>query len=285
MYIVINASEITESIKGLPPFPDVVGRALKMLDDPNASVPELVSVVEYDPSITANVLKLCNSAYYGLSREVHSLREGIVLLGNAQLKDIILAGTAVKYLGKGTKGYDLAKGELWKHSVATGIFGRIIANHVLKEEVPSVFTACLLHDIGKVVLDTFVDEYFNHLMEVIYEEKRSFMEAERAVFGTDHAEVGAQVTRKWEFPEEIVQAIENHHRPEAASDDDMITPVVYLANIFTVLAGIGIGRSGLFCRGKESVMSRFGLDAKDVQDFLLEFYDEFNKVQDLLGLV
>jgi len=285
LYIVINANEITKSIKGLPPFPDVVGRALKMLDDPHASVPELVSVVEYDPSITANVLKLCNSAYYGLSREVRSLREGIVLLGNAQLKDIILAGTAVKYLGKGTKGYDLAKGELWKHSVATGIFGRIIANHVLEEEAPSVFTACLLHDIGKVVLDTFVDEYFNHLMEVIYEENRSFMEAERAVFGTDHAEVGARVTRKWEFPEEIVQAIENHHRPEEAADDDLITPVVYLANVFTVLAGIGIGRSGLFCRGKESVMKRFGLDAKDVQDLLLEFYDEFNKVQDLLGLM
>jgi len=61
--------------------------------------------------------------------------------------------------------------------------------------------------------------------------------------------------------------------------------VVYLANVFTVLAGIGIGRSGLFCRGKESVMKRFGLDAKDVQDLLLEFYDEFNKVQDLLGLM
>lgn len=281
----IDVSRVTKSIEGLPPFPDVVGRALHVLDDPQASVSELVSVVQYDPSITANVLKLCNSAYYGLSREVRSLREGLVLLGNAQLKDIILAGTVVKYLGKGTNGYDLAKGELWKHSVATGIFGRIIAKRLFEKEPPSLFTACLLHDIGKVVLDAFVDADFEQLRDLVSKGEHSFLEAEKEILGIDHAEIGAEVAQKWDFPAEIVQAIRMHHRPMDVSSDDVTTPVVYLANIFTVFLGIGVGRSGLFCRGHEDVMIRFGLDGKDIQDLLMNFYDEFNKVQDMLGLV
>ena len=280
----IDIEAIIKSIKKLPPFPNVATKALKILDDPDASVDQLISIIQYDQAITANVLKLCNSAYYGLRRKVRSLREGLVLLGNAELKNIILASTVVKFFHKENKGYDLARGELWRHAVATGIISKIISDRVTESEPPSLFTAALLHDIGKVVLGSFVDRYFEQIIALVTEGNHSFLEAEREMLGIDHAEVGAKVAEAWNFPEDIVQAIRLHHRPEGASDDDPLTPIIYLANIVTLSMGIGVGRDGLSYRGKEEVMKRYELKAKDLQEIVIDFYDEYNKVQDILGL-
>ena len=280
----MDTEAIIKSMKKLPPFPDVATKALKILDDPDASVDQLISIIQYDQAITANVLKLCNSAYYGLSRKVRSLREGLVLLGNVELKSIILTSTVVKFFHRENKGYDLAKGELWRHAVATGIISKIISDRVTGSESASLFTAALLHDIGKVVLGRFVDTYFEQILALVKGEDHSFLEAEREMLGIDHAEVGARVAESWNFPEDIVQAIRLHHRPDGASGDDPLTPVIYLSNIVTLSMGIGVGRDGLCYRGKEEVMKRHGLKAKDLQEIVVDFYDQYNTVQDILGL-
>jgi putative nucleotidyltransferase with HDIG domain len=279
-----DTEAIIKSMKKLPPFPDVATKALKILDDPDASVDQLISIIQYDQAITANVLKLCNSAYYGLSRKVRSLREGLVLLGNVELKSIILTSTAVKFFHRENKGYDLAKGELWRHAVATGIISKIICDRVTGSESASLFTAALLHDIGKVVLGRFVDTYFEQILALVKGGDHSFLEAEREMLGIDHAEVGARVAESWNFPKDIVQAIRLHHRPDGASGDDPLTPVIYLSNIVTLSMGIGVGRDGLSYRGKEEVMKRHGLKAKDLQEIVVDFYDQYNTVQDILGL-
>jgi putative nucleotidyltransferase with HDIG domain len=280
----INVEKIIGSIKKLPPFPSVATQALKTLEDPGAAVDDVISIVEYDQAITANVLRLCNSAYYGLTRKVHSLREGLVLLGNAQLKDILLASTVVKFFGQENKGYDLAKGELWKHAVATGIISRIICQRVNGSEPPSLFTAALLHDIGKAVLNSFVEQYFEQIMGLVDTGDHSFLEAETQMLGVNHAQLGGKIAESWNFPEDIVQPIKFHHTPEEASDDDQITRIIYLANIITLSIGIGVGADGLSYRGKSEVMERFGLKTKDLQGIVVSFYDEYNKVQDFLRL-
>ena len=272
------------SIKRLPPFPDVSTKALKILDDPDASVDQLISIIQYDQAITANVLKLCNSAYYGLSRKVRSLREGLVLLGNTELKNIILTSTAVKFFHKENRGYDLAKGELWRHAVATGIISKIISDRVTGSEPASLFTAALLHDIGKVVLARFVDTYFEQVIALVNEGDYSFLEAESEILGINHAEVGAKVAESWSFPEDIVRAIRLHHNPDGALDDDPLTPIIYLADILTLSMGIGAGRDGLSYRGKEEIMKRYGLKAKDLQEIVVDFYDQYNAVEDMLNL-
>ncbi len=281
----INIDAIVKSIKKLPPFPTVAKKALKILDDPDASVDKLISIIEYDQAITANVLKLCNSAFYGLMRRVRSLRGGLVMLGNAELKNIILASTTVKFFQQENIGYDVTRGGLWEHAVASAIIARLISERVGESEDPSLFTAALLHDIGKVVLDTFVDRYFEQIIALVNEGDHSFLEAESEMLGINHAEVGARITESWNFPKDIVRTIRLHHRLEKVSDDDRITPIVYLANIITLSMGIGVGRDGLSYRGEEEVMKRYGLKARDLQEIVVDFYDEYNKVQDVLGLV
>jgi putative nucleotidyltransferase with HDIG domain len=280
----IDLQTIIRSIKKLPPFPGVASRALKILEDPDAAVSQVIPIVQYDQAITANVLKLCNSAYYGLVRKVRSLREGLVLLGNAELRNIILAGTVVKFLQQENKGYDLSSGELWKHAVASAVFSKIISGRVTGSEHPSLFTAALLHDIGKVVLNSFVDRYFEQIIALVNQGGCSFLEAESEMLGINHAEVGAKIAESWNFPEDIIRAIRLHHRPEEASDDDLLTPIIYTANIITLSMGIGVGRDGLSYRGKEEVMKRYALKAKDLQEIVVDFYEEYNKVQDILML-
>ena len=280
----MDVDGVIRSIKRLPPFPDVSTKALKILDDPDASVDQLISIIQYDQAITANVLKLCNSAYYGLSRKVHSLREGLVLLGNRELRNIILTSTAVKFFHKENRGYDLAQGELWRHSVVTAIISKLISDRVSGTEPASLFTTALLHDVGKVVLGSFVDTYSEQVIALVNEGEHSFLEAESEILGINHAEVGAKVAESWNFPEDIVRAIRLHHEPDGASDNDPLTPIIYLADILTLSMGIGAGRDGLSYRGKEEVMERFGLKAKDLQEIVVDFYDQYSRVQDILSL-
>lgn len=281
----IDTNAIVQSVKEFPPFPEAASRALKVLDDPDASVGQLISIVEYDQSITANVLKICNSAYYGLTRQIRSLREGLVLLGNSELKNIVLASTTAKFFQKENKGYALDKGELWKHAVACAIIARIVSNRVGRPENPSLFTGALLHDMGKVVLDTFVDRYFEQIIALVKGENYSFLEAESKMLGINHAEVGAKMAESWNFPDDIVRAIRLHHAPEEAPEDDEITALICLANIITLSVGVAVGRDGLSCRGNEDIMKRYGLKATDLQQIVADFYDEYDKVQDILRLV
>lgn len=280
----INIETIARSIERLPPFPAVATQALKLLDDADVSVDQIISIIRYDQGITANVLKLCNSAYYGLARKVPSLHEGLVLLGNNELRNIILASTVAKFFQQENKGYDLAGGDLWKHAVATGIISKIISDRAHRSEPPSLFTAALLHDIGKVVLNSFVDKYFEQIIALVDEGGHSFLEAETKMLGINHAEVGATIADSWNFPEDIVQSIRLHHMPEEASDDDRVTPIIYLANIITLCIGIGLGRDGLSYRGKQEVMTHYGMKPKDLQEIAVDFYDQYNKVQDMLRL-
>ncbi len=280
----MDIETIAKSIEKLPPLPHVATQAVKLLDDPGVSVDQVVEIVQYDQAITANVLKICNSAYYGLARKVRSLQEGLVLLGNSELKNIILTGTVVKFFQQDNKGYDLSGGELWKHAVATGIISRIVSERTQNSEPASLFTAALLHDIGKVVLNSFVDRYFEQIIVLVDEEGYSFLEAETEMLGINHAEVGAKIAESWNFPQDIVQPIRLHHRPEDAADDDSITPIIYLANIITLSIGVGVGRDGLSYRGKKEVMTRYGMKARDLQEIAVDFYENYGKVQDMLGL-
>src|SRR4030042_295484 len=110
--------EILQSATELPPFPAVIQRALQLIEDPRSSARDVVDVIQYDQSITAEVLKLCNSAYFGLSRTVHSLREALVMIGFNQLLEIVLSRESAPLLYEPCKGYDLEQGELWRHSGA-----------------------------------------------------------------------------------------------------------------------------------------------------------------------
>ena len=281
----IRVENIIKKIENLPPFPEVYRKAIQLLQDPEISVDKLIEVIQYDQAITANVLRMCNSAYYRLSkRKIHSLREGLVLLGNNQLKEIISRSTMVQFYQKENKGYDLGRGELWKSAISSSLISQIICKLIGKSEDAAIFTTTLLHDIGKVVLNDFVWEENQRIFQLVQDKGYAFEEAEKKILGMDHAEVGAKIAELWHFPEDMIAAIRLHHSPEKAPEGDTITPIVYLSDVTTLTMGIGVGSDGLCYRAKEGIMKRFALTPRDLEKIMINFYEAYHSVQNILNL-
>ncbi|RPJ05192.1 MAG: HDOD domain-containing protein [Deltaproteobacteria bacterium] len=276
--------EALHSVTRLPPFPLVVQQALRLIDDPRASAQEVVDVIQYDQAITANVLKLCNSAYFGLRRTVHSLREALVMIGFSQLLEVILGQESGRFFKGACRGYDLEEGELWRHSVACALLSRIIPKRLNRPATPAGFTAALLHDIGKVILSQYVKDYFGEIRQLMEGRSCSFVEAEKEVLGIDHAELGGKIAEQWQFPDSIVLAIRRHHAPLSAGDSDEIVHLVFLCDLVSLITGIGGGADGLSYHAHGEVVRRYGLEEKDIERFIVELNDQFQEVEDLLDL-
>ncbi|MGQ9646108.1 MAG: HDOD domain-containing protein [Thermodesulfobacteriota bacterium] len=279
-----SVSTILQSAAKLPPFPSVVQRALQLIQDPNSSVQDIVNVIQYDQSITMSVLKLCNSAYFGLPRAVHSLREALVLIGFNQLLEIILSQQSASVFYKSCQGYDLKQGELWQHSVACALLPQIISKRLGGEATPTHFTVALLHDIGKMVLGKFVKDYFAEIQKRVSAKDLTFAQAEKEVLGIDHAELGGRILEQWGFPAVMVSAVRYHHTPFAGVGDGEMVRLVCLCDLIAMMSGRGGGADESFDHTQDELMRHFQLKEEDIQQLMAELDDRFKAMSDLLEI-
>ena len=276
--------EILNLVRDVPPFPKVAQRVLEMVENPAVTARQLAEVIQYDQSITANVLKICNASYFGLPRKVSSLDEALVLIGHDALKDIMIASSSAQFYEGGVgAGYLLEEGELWKHSVATAIMAKLLVVHIKDVDGGVAFTAGLLHDIGKRFLSTFVAEDFKNIMGRVVRENIPFEQAEKEALGATHAEIGALVLKRWEFPPEMIMAVKQHHNPEALQLDSL-TALVALSNALVVSMGIGTGADGLAIRLQGDGIKRFGISQDDLDLHMADLVGEMDRAQELLHL-
>lgn len=280
----ILVEKILRKVAQLPPFPVVVQRALQLVADPNSSAQDVVDVIQYDQSITVDVLKLCNSAYFGLRRKVHSLREALVLVGFNQLFGIVLGRQCSHLYGKPHAGYDLQRGELWRHSVAAALLSGIISKRLNRQPSPVLFTATLLHDIGKVILSEFVKDYFDDIARLVEGRSISFSDAEKEILGIDHAQLGGRIITEWKFPKVIVSSVRYHHTPFSTSEQDETVRLTHLCDVIAMLTGIGGGSDGLHYHSYEEAVNHYHLTDADIERFMIQLDDQFGKVKELLNV-
>src|SRR6185436_20568888 len=162
-------------VRYLPPAPRVVPELMKLLNKPDVDSDKVVKLISLEPSLTANVLRVCNSAYFAASMPTTDLQEAITRLGFQQIYQLAAAATGAKIFAGPPRGYGLDHGELWKHSVASAVAGQLMARKLGDEESP-VFTACLLHDIGKVILAQSVDDIYARLFREVELNQLSMVE-------------------------------------------------------------------------------------------------------------
>jgi putative nucleotidyltransferase with HDIG domain len=277
--------QVLRSLKNLPPFPMVAQRTLLLLNKPEVSIQELVEVVKFDPAVTANILRISNSAYFGLRREIHSLHQALLLLGTQELLKIIIASGATRLFSAPAPGYFSERQGLWRHSVSCGLMVDLLCRELSLPDHATGFTAGLMHDIGKVVLSLFVEQKFHEIMEVVEQQGVSFQAAEKIILGVDHAEMGGEMARMWDFPDRLRLAITYHHldKPEAYTDDLIL--LVYLADILVMMFGQDLGLDGLAYTGYPEVLRHFRLREKNLQRILLRFGSAWDEAQILFGLM
>jgi putative nucleotidyltransferase with HDIG domain len=257
---------------------------MSLAGNPDSSLTELAAVIRLDQAITANILRICNSAYFGLRRPVDNVSDAIMHMGKKNVLRAVVAAGLSRYF-RTTKGYDVKGGDLWEHAVAVALMSQICAARISRPDDPRLFTAGVLHDIGKMVMGEFVQEAWQKIQELTERQKYSFLEAEQEVLGVNHAELGGEIALIWKFPDEILKAIAFHHRPDLLADGDAVPWIVYLSNQVCHVMGIGVGTDALAYRAVGDVAGRFQLKQRDLEDMMAHLHKSLQDARELVSIV
>jgi putative nucleotidyltransferase with HDIG domain len=252
------AEDIIKRVESFPAMSSAAVKVLSLLDDPDYDPIKVENALRQDPSLTANILRLSNSAYFGLSSKVGSIRQALVLLGWKRLSQLVLTSCVTAIMNKEVPGYDLPPGDLWRHSIAVSVAAEGLVSELKLKAGDEIFTAALLHDLGKLVLGAFVKEQLVKIEEAAAT-GLAFEEAEMLVLGTDHAEIGARILERWSLPQSIVRAVRWHSDPDKSTVADVMVDTVHVANVLCSMMGIGIGREGLRHKPSPSATRRLGV--------------------------
>ena len=279
-----NINSIIKKIDRLTPIPQVASKVMSIVEDPKSSMYDLSKVIIFDTAVTANLLKVVNSAYFGLPGKVDSVHQAIVYLGMAQVVDLVLLSASGENLQTAQQGYDLEAGELWKYSVASALIARTLAEKKGVKDTHLIFTAALLKDIGKVILNQYVKDSFDKINVLVTKQNFTFREAEKEVIGIDHAELGGMVAENWKFSPKMVEIIRHHHRPQETSISEFESAIVYTADTICMMMGIGVGSDGLAYRFHREVVESLELTENEFQKMVAGFVDKIEQIEAMINV-
>jgi len=236
---------IIESIQGLPPLPEAVCRLCELAGDLDADIHEMARVIAEDQALTTRILRIANSAFYGLSGRVRTVSHAIVVLGFREIRNLALGVTVFALRYGRDRSSPLDHTDFWRHALAVASAARMIATHVGLADPEEAYVAGLIHDVGKLVLvEHFPDEYTEALWQA-NSDGCPLNEAERAILGTDHAEVGRKLCEQWKLPGALVHGVALHHRSledmAKPAENEYLASVVRLADNAARVAGVGRG--------------------------------------------
>jgi len=194
---------ITERIIGLPTLPTVVAKMIELVDNPKTSAASLGKLISSDQALTAKILKLANSAYYGFPREISTVNLAIVVLGFNTVKDMGLSVSILEAFSENSDNtlFDLAK--FWEHSIGCGVAARMLAKRFNYRISGEAFVAGLLHDVGKVILNQYLSHDFRRIIELVRQRECFLVEAEKEILDVTHPMVGTWLAEKWNMPSHI----------------------------------------------------------------------------------
>lgn len=237
----ITLRQLTDGIPSLGSYAGVIAEIEVVLNDPGSTLADLGEVIEKDLDLTARLLKLGNSAFYGFANRLETVAEAISLIGIQQVQDLILVSNVIEIF-EGISAEHVNMASFWKHSLGCGIAARCLA---IAEQLPGpekFFVAGLLHDIGRLVLFSRAPKQAHEIF-TLYKSKRMLLtEAERHVLGFDHSLIGEDLLRVWHYPPMLVQAVAQHHRPLSAGIFQLESSVVHLADY--LVHAMEMGHSG-----------------------------------------
>jgi putative nucleotidyltransferase with HDIG domain len=273
---------ILKSIDKIPAFPATIQKVSELLHDDDYAVADVVNVIKYDQAVAANILKISNSAYFGARQQIKTIHEAVVYLGQQQLIRAVQTAGISKFYRKGGIGYVSQSRDLWEHSVAVALMSQILSRKIQAKEDPILYTAALLHDVGKIIMGEYVQGSFEKIMNRVKLGGCSFLEAEEDIIGINHADLGGRIAARWNFPSEIRDAIAYHHRPDLLMEEDKTNAwIVYLSDQACLMIGIDGGVDALAYKGLGDVMTYFSLRAIDLEKSLIILTDELEKAKDL----
>ncbi len=229
-------------INKMPSLPTTVAKILEICNNPMTSPADLNKVISLDPVLMGKVMKLINSAYYGLSQEITSLVRAIIMLGINTVKNLALSTAVLGTIGKKQDFQTLNMEGFWRHSLCVGVTAKLIAKarKVDNKSLEEYFIAGLLHDIGKIPLNNKLAEDFIIAMSSSDRDHSPLYVSEQNIIGTTHADVGQMILKTWNLSDNIIEAVSNHHAylNYKGKYNDLVYTVA-LANYFAIISEVG----------------------------------------------
>lgn len=240
-YSVPSKGDIINTIKTLQPIPQTALKILRMVQDSDCGIRAVADELSKDQVLSARTLRLCNSAMFSGRVEIETLSDAVLLLGESMLvQSVITAAVKSYYNQTGQAGYSLCKGGLFFHALGCAMTAEKIAGITKQVSPKKAYTAGLLHDIGKVLLDQYIAGVYPMFFRGINHDKKNSIDMEKQFFGTNHCNTGAYLAQKWNFPKSLIEVILFHHNPDKAMKHKKMVSIIYLADLLMSILNTGL---------------------------------------------
>lgn len=267
-------------VKALPPAPCILPELLQLLRRSDVDADKVVNLIRYDPALTVGVLQLANSAFFGSARPAEDLDEAVTRLGFQQVYILVAAVSGARTLSPAQKGYGMPSGDLWRHSATSAVAAQIVAKD-LGDDVDLVFTATLLHDIGKIILSDTLESTYSIIVQETSHNRYPLLEVEQRILGFDHAQVGGRLLAKWNFSPNLVAAIEHHHQPDHAGEHNRLAAYAHVGNLLAYALGQGYGNAAYAMEPSPAAFRILGLAESSLPDYMMHTFDQMSVIEAL----
>lgn len=277
-------NDAVQSISHIATLPEITLKIIDLVENPRSTAQDLHKVISNDPALVARILKVVNSAFYGLPGQIGSINRAIVLLGLNAVKNIVIAASLAKLFRGGRVSPNFSAKDLWTHSIAVGVLSKMITtkiNNILPDEA---FLGGLIHDLGILVELQAMRDPLIEVVETAAKQEVRYIDLETKVMGADHQAFGAGLTSKWKFPKSFQYITGHHHDPMALPQDcRFLTSVVHVADHICCEEGLGYS---LTCKSEPldpNVLAELGLTMDAIKEMAKQLPEMLKETDCLLG--
>jgi putative nucleotidyltransferase with HDIG domain len=274
----LSLDTLVRQIGSLPTLPTVLQRVIELVNNPKTSAIQLARIILDDQALTARLLRLVNSPFYGFPRRISTVTEAVTILGFHAVRNLLVTASVVDLL-QGEETADFSPTRLWEHSIATAVGAGLLARFSRSEDREEAFVAGLLHDVGKLVVYQVYPEEWLRSLATARRDDVPLSVAELRVLGFTHDQVGRLLTEHWKLPVRLGEAIACHHRPDNAQSARKEAAVVHIADIFSRALALGSGGDDSVPPASEAAWSRLGLGEDVLDSLMIELEEQYGQAR------
>lgn len=265
-------------------LPEVTVKIIEIVENPKSTARDLHDVIKNDPALSARILKVVNSAFYGLPGQISSIDRAIVLLGLSAVKNIAIAASMTHLFTGGANIDGFSGADVWKHSIAIGVGSRLLSAAQGRPQVEESFLAGLISDLGLLVERQVFSQELGEVVTRYHNEDRDFCELEQELIGADHQAFGMALAKKWRFPQTICTTIGYHHSPMALAEMNRELPaIINVAGIIASRAEIGFCQHSTNAEISDDLYTLIKLDPAKVAEIEAEVPEQTSIAESIFG--
>jgi putative nucleotidyltransferase with HDIG domain len=272
-----------DKIDDLPTLPRTVLKITELVNDPKSSAKDLARVITDDQVLTARLLKLVNSSFYGFPQRISTVTAAIVLLGFDAIRNLLLTTSVFDLFANRNRGKKQIQERFWDHSLGCAVGAKVIGNYLRHDKIEELFVSGLLHDIGKIVEMMFLPDEFSRVVAAVSRKNILMTTAENQVLGYNHADIGKLLAEKWNLPGKLVQVIAHHHQPVNAGSFAVEASIVHLADIFCRALNMGHGGDDKIPPLENFAWDRLQIQTSAIESIMATMQQEYRDISSFIA--